>query len=279
MSALTLVLLAGIFVVLTVAAFNAQKFARLQMEFVASVSHDLRTPLAAIFSAGENMQDGVVTHGPELKSYGSLIMNQSRQLMKHIDRILLFASIQSEMSRYNTRQIDVLETLKSVRDHTAVLIHQGNFIVEEEIESNLPQVLGDPFALCICLENLISNAVKYSRNDRRIRIVAKLQRSAGGAETVAISVQDFGIGIDASELKSIFEPFYRGREALNAQIYGTGLGLSLAKHFVGSMGGSLSVASKVGVGSVFTLHLSAAREGVRELLIATPESKRGEANE
>jgi two-component system, OmpR family, sensor histidine kinase SenX3 len=276
MSALVLVLLAGNFAVLTVAALHAQKFARLQMEFVASVSHELRTPLAAIFSAGENIHDRVVTDGSGLTNYGSLIMNQSRQLMKHVDRILLFSSIRSGKSRYNARPIDVLETLKSVRDDTAALIHEGHFSVDEEFESNLPRVLGDPFAVRGCLENLIANAVKYSRNDRRIRISANLQRGASRGEQVAISVQDYGIGIKASDLKSIFEPFYRGQEALDAQIHGTGLGLSLAKHFADAMSGSLSVVSKVGVGSIFTLHLPVAKEEVQEPLIATSRWNEGE---
>ncbi|MDR3409479.1 MAG: HAMP domain-containing sensor histidine kinase [Formivibrio sp.] len=276
MSALMLLLLAGNFAILMVAALRAQKFARLQMEFVASISHELRTPLAAIFSAGENIHDGVVTGGLGLPNYGSLIMNQSRQLMKHVDRILLFASIRSGMSRYHASPIDVSEILKCVRDDTASLIHERHFSVHEEIESNLPRVLGDMFAVRGCLENLISNAVKYSRNDRQIRITANLRRSASGAETVAIAVQDFGIGIKASDLKRIFEPFYRGQEAREAQIHGTGLGLSLAKHFAISMGGSLSVISKVGVGSIFTLHLGVEKEDPHEPVIAASRLNEGE---
>lgn len=264
MVALTLVLLAGSFAVLTVTALRAQKFASLQMQFVASVSHELRTPLAAIFAAGENIHDGLVTDVEMSRNYGSLIMKQSRQLMKHVDRILLFASIRSGLSRYNPSPIDVLETLKCVRDDTAALIRENHFRVDEEFESNLPRVLADPLALRGCLENLIANAVKYSRNDRRIRLTANLRRSERGAETVTIAVQDYGMGIKASDLEPIFEPFYRGQEALEAQIDGTGLGLSLAKHFADAMGGSLSVVSKVGVGSIFTLHLPVAKEETHE---------------
>jgi len=276
MSALMLLSLAANFAVLTVAALRAQKFARLQMEFVASVSHELRTPLAAIFSAGENMHDGVVTEESGVSSYGSLIMKQSRQLMKHVDRILLFATIRSGMSRYNARPIDVVETLSRVREDTAPLIREQHFFVDEEVESNLPPVMGDPFALRGCLENLITNAVKYGGSDRRIRITTSLLRSASGAETVAIAVQDHGIGIKASDLNSIFEPFYRGQEARDAQIHGTGLGLSLAKHLADSVGGSLSVASRLGAGSTFTLHLQVAKDESQGPSTATSRSSEGE---
>lgn len=274
--ALMLLLLAGNFAVLTVAALHAQRFASLQMKFVASVSHELRTPLAAIFAAAENIHDGLVTDGAGYRNYGSLIMKQSRQLMKYVDRILLFASIRSGLSRYNSRPIDVLEALKCVRDDTAALIKEHHFSVDEEFESNLPPVLGDPLAVHGCLENLITNAVKYSGKNRRIRIIASSRQSARRGEIVAISVQDYGIGIKASDLEHIFEPFYRGQEAQDAQIHGTGLGLSLAKHFADAIGGSLSVVSKVGVGSIFTLHLQVAKNETNEQLIAVSRSNEGD---
>jgi len=180
------------------------------------------------------------------------------------------------LSRYNSRPIDVLEALKCVRDDTAALIQEHHFSVDEEFESNLPPVLGDPLAVHGCLENLITNAVKYSGKNRRIRIIASSRQSARRGEIVAISVQDYGIGIKASDLEHIFEPFYRGQEAQDAQIHGTGLGLSLAKHFADAIGGSLSVVSKVGVGSIFTLHLQVAKNETNEQLIAVSRSNEGD---
>lgn len=140
------------------------------------------------------------------------------------------------------------------------------YIVEEQVEHDLPCVLGDLSAVCGCLENLITNAVKYSRRDRRIRISATLHEVNNPGKEVWISVEDRGIGISSSELKHIFEPFYRSPEVTAAQIHGTGLGLPLAKHLAEAMGGRLSVASEVGVGSVFTLHLAAAQTQESELL-------------
>src|SRR6202030_3625986 len=114
-SAFVLLLLAVNIGFMTVAGFRAQRFARLQMDFVASVSHELRTPLTAIFSAGENLKDGVVTENSSLKHYGELIISQARQLMKNVDRVLLFASLRSGKERYNLRPIAVTELMQRVR--------------------------------------------------------------------------------------------------------------------------------------------------------------------
>jgi len=256
-SAFLLLLLALTMALLTMAGIRAQKFNRLQMDFVASVSHELRTPLTAIFSAAENIRDGVINGKSELADYGSMVMGQSRHLMEYVDRILVFASIRSGKDRYNIRPLQISEILQRVHKNMATLIIEASCIIEQVIEPGLPCVLGDQLALCGCLENLVTNAIKYGGIDRRIRISACLQTTGNGKE-VAISIQDRGIGIHSSELKQIFEPFYRSPEARRAQIPGTGLGLSVCKHLAEAMGGWVSVNSKVGVGSVFTLHLQTA---------------------
>lgn len=255
-SALVLLLLAVNMGLVTVASFRAQNFAKLQMDFVASVSHELRTPLTAIFSAGENIKDGVVSGTSSLVHYGSIVVSQARQLMDHVDRILLFASIRSGKDRYNLRPLPVAEILQRVRKNTAGLLSEpGGYTIEEQVEPGLPCVLGDLLAVSGCLENLIANAIKYGGSDRRIRISATLHEIRDHGKEIWFSVEDHGIGISSSELKHIFEPFYRSPEVTAAQIHGTGLGLSLAKHLAEAMGGRLSVASELGVGSVFTLHL------------------------
>ena len=106
-SALVLLLLALSIAVLSFAGYRAQNFAKLQMDFVASVSHELRTPLTAIFSAGENIKDGLIRNKSELAEYGGIVTAQSRQLMNHVDRILLFASIRSGKDRYTLRPHEV----------------------------------------------------------------------------------------------------------------------------------------------------------------------------
>ena len=273
LSAFVLVLLALTMALLTMAGIRAQKFNKLQMDFVASVSHELRTPLTAIFSAAENIRDGVISDKSNLSDYGSMVMDQSRHLMEYVDRILLFASMRSGKDRYNIRPLQISDILQRVRKNMAGLIIEESCIIEENIEPGLPFVLGDLLAVCGCLENLITNAIKYGGIDRRIRISAHPQTSEIGKE-IAISIQDRGMGIHSSELKQIFEPFYRSPEATLAQIPGTGLGLSVCKHLAEVMGGRLSVKSEVGVGSIFTLHLQIADSESGKL--AASSSTKGE---
>lgn len=254
-SALVLMLLAVSIIFLTIAGIRAQKFTKMQMDFVASVSHELRTPLSAIFSAAENIKDGVICDRTDLAEYGSMLMAQSRQLMDHVDGILLFASIRNGKDRYNIRAFPVSDILERVRKNLATLLLEHSVLIEESIERPVPWVLADSLAVSDCLQNLITNAVKYGGVDRRIRISARRELGEKGAKEVAISIQDRGMGIHRSELKRIFEPFYRSGDATRAQIHGTGLGLSVAQHLAEAVGGRLSVKSEVGLGSVFTLHL------------------------
>lgn len=274
-SAMVLLLLGLSIAVLTFAGYRAQSFAKLQMDFVASVSHELRTPLTALFSAGENIKDGVIRGKSDLTEYGSIVTSQSRKLMHHVDRILLFASIRSGKDHYTLRPLEVSAILNTVRRNLCALLAEESSILEEAVEPDLPCVLGDMFAACGCLENLITNAAKYGGADRRILLSATLHNLEDGRREVAISVEDHGLGIAASELKHIFEPFYRTREATAAQIHGTGLGLSLAKHLAEAMGGSLTVVSQPGAGSIFTLHMQLAPDQKPQYSIETSEALTG----
>jgi signal transduction histidine kinase len=254
-SALVLFLLALSVAVLTFAGYRAQNFAKLQMDFVASVSHELRTPLTAIFSAGENIKDGVIRNKSELEEYGAIVTGQSRQLMNHVDRILLFASIRSGKDRYTLRPLEVRAIVDSVRKNLSAQLAEELCVLEEHVEPQLPPVLADMFAACGCLENLITNAIKYGGAEHHIYLSAALQTLPDNTQEVKISIEDHGMGIASSELKQIFEPFYRSPEAAAAQIHGTGLGLPLAKHLAEAMGGRLTVNSQPGLGSIFSLHL------------------------
>jgi signal transduction histidine kinase len=235
---------------------SAIQLARLQMEFVASVSHELRTPLAVLSSAADNIADGLVEGEVSLKKYGGVLQNQSRRMGALIDEILLFASTEDRTQRYVLRPIQISEIIDSVLSNTEGLIHDGNFTIDRYVESNLPLVLGDTLAISQCLHNLLGNAVKYGGEERWIALRAFLSSSGNGSgQEIHVSVSDRGIGIEASEIGHIFEPFYRSPRVTARQIHGTGLGLSLAQRIAGAMGGRISVVSGPNAGTTFTLHL------------------------
>jgi len=238
---------------------SRMQLAELQMEFVASVSHELRTPLAVIRSAADNLADGVIRDREAMRRYGAILQHQSRSMGDLVDQILLFASTE-DRTPYMLQPVTVEKILDAVVADTEGLVNGAGMTLDLEMDAGLPHVLGDLGGISQCLQNLIGNAVKYGGDDRRVTVRARrFDGSRGEPEELRISVADRGIGIDSSEIGHIFEPFYRSPRVQAAQIHGTGLGLSLAKRIAESMGGRLTVASQVAVGSTFTLHLQFAK--------------------
>jgi len=233
---------------------STMKLAQMQMDFAASVSHELRTPLAVLCSAVDNIADGVVSGKEQLAKYGSVIRTQSRQINGLVNQVIMFVSTQDNHGLYTLEPLVVADVIKAAVAGTAELISKAGFTLEQRVSPDMPKVRGDLSALSQCLQNLITNALKYGDQGRWIGIRASLEGGRDHPE-IRISVQDRGKGIDRSELHQIFEPFYRSREAIAGQIHGTGLGLPIAKGLAEAMGGRISVTSELGVGSTFTLHL------------------------
>ena len=251
---------------------RAQRLAKLQMDFVTAVSHELRTPLTVISSAAENIAHGVVEGKPQLEQYGSVIGAQARKLFEMVEQILLFAAIREGQQRYSLRPLEVPEILDSALSGTAGLIRTAEFHVEQQIEPNLPRIVGDLPALSQCVQNLITNALKYGREQKWIGIQARVTEHGLTGREIQIGVSDRGIGIAPEELRHIFEPFYRSPSVTAAQIHGTGLGLPLAKSIVEAMKGQVTVKSAPGRGSTFTLHLPCAEHSVRQMEAKTTEA-------
>jgi len=253
-----ILLLLGISVLtMLVTTHRAQRLAAQQMIFVAGVSHELRTPLAVIRSAGENLADGVIDDVEQSQKYGRLIRNEGRRLSEMVEKILDFAGIQSQRKNYELRPTNVAEVVKVALDESGGLLESAGFQVATEVPAGPIQILADPAALKSALQNLISNAVKYSNGSKWIRLIVE-----SNGDSVAVCVQDRGIGIPSSDLPHIFEPFYRGREVVDAQIQGSGLGLSLVKHVIEGHRGTITVDSSPLQGTTFTVRLPATIAGV-----------------
>ena len=251
---------------------SALKLAKLQMDFVASVSHELRTPLAVISASAQNIADGVVQEKDQLTRYGNVIRNHTRQLTELVNQILLFASTREGRTHYVMRPMSIEQLVESVMHNTREVVREAGFTVDLLIEPDLPPILGDISALSQCLQNLVGNAIKYGGKSGRISLRAFLHKSdVPLSDEVRIAVEDHGIGIDTSDLPHIFDPFYRSPAVAAAQIHGTGLGLPLAKNIAEAMGGKITVVTKLGVGSVFTLHLPALKKGTLQTETVRPD--------
>ncbi len=237
---------------------RAQRLAKSQMDFVAGVSHELRTPLAVIYSAAENLADGVVASKEQVAQYGALIRDEGRRLTGMVEQTLQFAAGQSNRQSYDLKPEHVANIIETAMNQSALTIQAADYGVEQHVADDLPEVLVDRAALSQSLQNLIGNAVKYGGESRWLGIRAERGSSPAGGTEVRISIEDKGIGISPRELLRVFDPFFRGKEATSRQIHGTGLGLSLARDAVTAMGGRVTVKSKAGEGSTFTIHLPVA---------------------
>jgi signal transduction histidine kinase len=243
-------LLAASLVLIMGAAQRQRRLARQQMEFVAAVSHELRTPLAVICSAGENLADGVVADGPQVKRYGTLIETEGRRLADMVERVMEFAGISSGAPARACVDVDVAGVIADAvsgvsteaRDHGVTLTVHPN--------GSLPTVVGDVDALRSAVQNIIGNAVKYSPVGASVDVAAVRQGSA-----VRIRVTDRGLGIDTDDLPHIFKPFFRGRRAVDAQVRGSGIGLSVVHHVIHAHRGTIQVDSRAGEGTTVTVVL------------------------
>jgi signal transduction histidine kinase len=245
--------LAGSMALIFTGARRSKALARMQMEFVAGVSHELCTPLAVINTAAENLADGVVENAEQMQEYGGLIRGQGRRLERLVDEVLLFTAGRFGLSGYELEAVEVAPILTQSLSTSESSLNDAGFTVEKEINGKLPPIVADPSAAITCIENLVSNAMKYSNSSKWIAIRA-YEASTNSKTEVRISVEDKGIGISSADLPHIFEPFYRVQSVRDNQIRDVGLGLYLVKRMMEDMGGRVGVTSEPGRGTVAVLH-------------------------
>jgi signal transduction histidine kinase len=259
-SSTVLALLAASFALMVVATRRAQRLAAQQVEFVAGVTHELRTPLAVIRSAGENLADGVLENWDEVRQYGALITDEGRKLGGMVERVMEYAGMQGSAATWPRERVDMTRMLDEAQRSAQRLPLARDARIEAAIEDGLPAVLGDGPALTRAVENLLENALKYGRSNGAAPWVRLSARAEGPASRgrIVIEVADRGPGVERSERQAIFEPFVRGRAAVSARIPGTGLGLSLVRRIVEAHGGRVELRENAGAGALFAVSLPAA---------------------
>lgn len=243
-------LLAASVILIFVSAQRSKRLAQSQLDFVSSVSHEFRTPLSVIYSAGENLTDGVVNSPDQVERYGDLITGEGKKLTAMVEQILQFAGARSGKQKYDFRETDARTIVENAVAECKPLLDENEFQLNVDLPERLPTFTADSGALSRAVQNLIVNAVKYSNGRREIAIAAK-----NGDGELKISVADKGIGISRKDLAHVFEPFYRAKSVVDDQIHGNGLGLNLVKEIVEAHKGKVDVESEVGKGSKFTIRL------------------------
>ena len=230
---------------------------RLKSDFVANVSHELKTPLALIRLFAETLELGRVPGEQKAQQYYRVINKESQRLTQLINNILDFSRIEAGRKEYRLASADVGRIVSEVIDAYRFQIEQQGFRLEVEVDDDLPRVTADKEALAQALLNLVNNALKYTRDEKYLRLTV----SRRGPDALAVAVSDRGIGVAKGEQKKIFEKFYRAEDSLVHETKGSGLGLSLVKHIMEAHGGTVEVESTPGKGSTFTLVLPVGADG------------------
>jgi signal transduction histidine kinase len=256
----TFALLLGVIVAGLAATYRVVRreteMARLKSDFVANVSHDLKTPLSLIRMFAETLELGRVPDEATRRQYYGVITRESERLTRLIDNVLDFSRIEGGRQRYDVEAHAIEPVIHEVTEAFRYSLAQQGFKLDLDVDPDLPDVLVDAPAVKQALANLVDNAMKYSADRRQIGLRV---RSDGGF--VHVDVTDQGIGIPPAEIPRIFEKFYRIGRSETQERRGSGVGLALVKHIAEAHGGRVSVESQAGAGSRFTLSLPVAREG------------------
>jgi signal transduction histidine kinase len=226
------------------------EIARLKSDFVANVSHDLKTPLSVIRMFGETLELGRVTDEAGRREYFRVITREAERLSRLIDNVLDFSRIEGGRRRYDPVPTPVEPLVRETLEAFAYPLEQQGFKVEMHVVADLPEVELDAEAVGQALSNLIDNAIKYSTHDRGLTVQAQIE-----AGELVLSVADRGIGIPAAEHERIFEKFYRVGRSDTQGRRGSGVGLALVRHVAEAHGGRVTVESEPGKGSCFALRL------------------------
>ncbi len=223
---------------------------RMKSQFISNVSHELRTPITTILLYASMLQkQKPEKHAEYLKS----LMQEAERLARLVEDVLQISRLDAGRLEIKVRPIDLNELIQSIYEKQRKVAQTGGLDLSFTPDAAAPRALADPERLRQILHNLLQNAFNFTGPGGRVMIDTELH--AGEGRWAAINIRDTGIGIPAEELPHIFERFFRGLEPRRRQLRGSGLGLAIAKETLERQGGRITVESRLGQGSTFTVWL------------------------
>ena len=236
---------------LTVVRFSditeLRRYERSRREFVANVSHELKTPIAVLKSLLETLYEE--EDREEKKVFLEKALKRVEDMRRLVEDLLILTKLESGEERIKREDVDLRLLVEEVFDLLEPQAKERNISLINYVDKEL-KVKGDWDKLFLLLKNLVDNAIKYNREGGKVEVKAKREN-----QYVQLQVQDTGIGIPKEHIPFIFERFYRVDPSRSRNLGGTGLGLSIVKHIALSHGGKIEVQSKEGVGSIFSVFL------------------------
>jgi signal transduction histidine kinase len=247
------VLVAGLALLLARYLGRQVRLTRLKNDLIATVSHELKTPLTSIRVLTDTLLAGRPADETKTREYLGLIARENLRLSRLIDSFLTFSRMERNKRRFEMRQVKPADVTAEAVEAVRERYDSAGFNLEVETQADLPVVTGDRDALVTVVINLLDNAWKYSQNDKRVIV-----RTSAEEGEVRFEVTDHGVGLSRRERVRIFEKFYQADKSLSRQSSGCGLGLSIVKFIVDAHNGTIDVVSNPGQGSTFTVRLPVA---------------------
>jgi len=226
-----------------------KKLEKIREDFVANVTHEIKTPLTAIIGFIETLEEGAIKEEATAKKFLHIISENAHRLERLVDDLLILSSIELGEMTLRFENISVANVIDSVLVMFETKAAEKSLTIEKFIADGLPLIRGDRDRMTQILVNILDNAVKFTPNTGKISISA-VQDDTG---FVVVKVTDTGVGIQKSEIPRLGERFYRVDKTRSRELGGTGLGLSIVKHLMKAHNGSFDVESQVGQGTTVTL--------------------------
>ena len=226
------------------------RLAEMRSDFVSTVTHELKTPIATIRAAAETWSQNRLSGIDTFQSYGRLVVEEAKRLSRLVDNLLAYSRITDIAQAYAFEPLPVGSLFKDIQQEFEMQLDEAGFDLQINLPPDVGAVRGDRLALRLLFDNLIDNAIRYSQTERRVHLTAEC---AGG--TVTIYVSDSGMGIPPEEIPLVTQKFVRGSAAPSG---GSGLGLAIAARIARDHHGTLSIRSTLGEGTTVSVSLPAA---------------------
>lgn len=237
--------------ILIVDVTEVRKLEKMRTDFVANVSHELKTPLTSIMGFIETLKGGAIDNDKVRDRFLNIIEIETERLTRLIEDLLTLSDIESNGISFKQKvEISVKDVIVEISDMAKELAKQKNIKYSYEMKENLPYIYGSRDWFKQLLLNLVENAIKYTPGGGEVKVLVYEREN-----NIFINVKDTGIGIPKKDIPRLFERFYRVDKARSRKVGGTGLGLAIVKHIVIAFGGKIKVKSEEGRGSEFIVRL------------------------
>ncbi len=227
-----------------------QKLENMRKEFVANVSHELKTPITTIKSYTETLMDGAIEDRDISMKFLSVVDDECDRMARIVRDLLQLSDLDYKQTKWNKKSIDINELLENIYLKIKISAEEKNQKIKLHVQENIGQIVADKDGIEQVILNIITNAIKYTSNNGNIEISAKSNN-----ETVVITVEDNGIGIPKEDINRIFERFYRVDKARSREMGGTGLGLSIARQIIEAHKGEILINSEFNKGTIVDIIL------------------------